>query len=96
MLFIIKYNFDIPCFYKKYLGIECPWCGCQRALKLLLDGKILDSFLMFPALIPLIIMFIVLAIHIFFKIKNGNKILVSLFVLNVVIIIVNYLVKLIL
>jgi len=47
MLFIIKYNFDIPCFYKKYLGIECPWCGCQRALKLLLDGKILDSFFVY-------------------------------------------------
>ena len=92
-MFAVGYNFDIPCFYKKYLGIECPWCGFQRALKLLIEGKIVDSIAMFPALIPLILMFAFLALHLFFKFRHGNRILVSLFVLNVVIIAVSYLIK---
>lgn len=89
----VRYNFDIPCFYKKYLGFECPWCGFQRALKLLLEGNIIDSVAMFPALIPLIIMFVFLALHLFFKFRHGNIILLSLFVLNIVIIVVNYIIK---
>ena len=94
-MFVVGYNFDIPCFYKKYLGFECPWCGSQRALKLLIEGKIVDSIVMFPALIPLILMFAFLALHLIFKFRHGNRILVSLFVLNVVIIAVNYILKLI-
>ena len=94
-MFVVGYNFDIPCFYKKYLGFECPWCGSQRALKLLIEGKIVDSIVMFPALIPLILMFAFLALHLIFKFRHGNRILVSLFVLNVVIIAVNYIIKLI-
>lgn len=94
MFFDVRYNFDIPCFYKKYLGFECPWCGSQRALKLLLEGKVMESIAMFPALIPLIVMFVFLALHLFFKFRNGSRILLSLFVLNIVIITVNYIIKL--
>ena len=94
-MFSAGYNFDIPCFYKKYLGFECPWCGFQRSLKLLIEVKIVDSIVMFPALIPLILMFAFLALHLIFKFRHGNRILVSLFVLNVVIIAVNYILKLI-
>ena len=92
-MFRVGYNFDIPCLYKKYLGVECPFCGSQRALKLLIDGKIDESIAMFPALIPLILMFVFLALHLFFKFRHGSRILVSLFVLNVVIIAVSYLIK---
>lgn len=91
---VIGYNFDIPCWFKKHLGIECPWCGSQRALRLLLNGDIWESVKMFPALIPLIVLFTFLVLHLIFKFKNGAKILVSLFVLCVVIIVVNYLLKL--
>ena len=94
-MFGIGYNFDVPCFYKKYLGIECPWCGFQRALKLLLEGYLVESMAMFPALIPLILMFVYLALHLFFKFRHGSRILLSLFILNTVIIIVNYIIKII-
>ena len=94
-MFGIGYNFDVHCFYKKYLGIECPWCGFQRALKLLLEGNLVESVAMFPALIPLILMFVYLAVHLFFKFRHGSRILLSLFILNTVIIIVNYIIKII-
>lgn len=90
---LVDYNFDIPCWFKKYLGIECPWCGSQRALRLLLQGDIWESIKMFPALIPLILLFAFLGAHLVFKFKNGTKILVSLFVFCVVLIVVNYLLK---
>ncbi len=93
LLSLFDYNFDIPCFFKKYLGIECPWCGTQRALHLLLQGNVVDSFLMFPALIPLIVLFIFLVAHLFFKFRNGSRILLSLFIICVVLIVVNYLLK---
>ena len=92
-MFSISYNFDIPCFYKKNFGFECPWCGSQRALKLLLEGNITESIVMFPALIPLILMFAFLGLHLIFKFRHGSRILVSLFVLNIVIIAVNYIIK---
>ncbi len=93
MLRFLSYNFDIPCWFKKYLGIECPWCGSQRALRLLLQGEFWESIKMFPALIPLILLFTFLALHLIFKFKRGTKILVSLFILCVVLIVVNYLLK---
>ena len=33
----------IPCFSKKYLGIECPGCGLQRSFIALLKGNIVES-----------------------------------------------------
>lgn len=93
MLRLLLYNYDIPCWFKKYLGLECPWCGSQRALRLLLNGEFVESVRMFPALIPLILLFVYLALHLVFKFKNGAKILMSLFIFCVVLIVVNYLLK---
>lgn len=43
----------MPCGYKQYLGFDCPFCGAQRAALLLLQGRFRESFLLFPALLPL-------------------------------------------
>lgn len=43
----------MPCAYKQVLGIDCPFCGAQRSLILLLQGKIWESLMLFPALVPL-------------------------------------------
>jgi hypothetical protein len=86
---------SLPCFYKKYFGIECPGCGMQRALLELLKGNIQQSFLLFPALFSILIMLIYLALHIKFKFRNGAENLKMLFILNTVIIIFNYIYTLI-
>jgi len=85
---------QLPCFYKSMFGIECPGCGMQRAFIALLRGDIIESLKLYPALIPTIIMFVFLFIHLFYKLKNGAKILVSLFISNTVIIIISYIFKL--
>ena len=86
---------QLPCFYKSTLGIECPGCGMQRAIIALLRGDFIESFKLYPALIPTMIMLVVLAVHIFHHLKNGARILASLFVFNVVIILISYICKLI-
>ncbi|MBR5238480.1 MAG: DUF2752 domain-containing protein [Paludibacteraceae bacterium] len=55
----------LPCAYKQFFGISCPMCGFQRSLLYLLDGKIWQSFLMFPPLIPLFIAILITVLHYF-------------------------------
>lgn len=83
------------CMYKKFLGIECPGCGMQRSFVALLRGNVWESLILFPALIPLLSMFVFLALHLIFKYKNGAKILTWWFILNTAIIVVSYIVKMI-
>jgi len=83
----------VPCFYKKYFGIECPGCGMQRALIALLKGNLVESFKLYPALIPIIAMFIYLILHIILKFENGALWLKRMFIINVIIIIFSYIYK---
>ena len=82
------------CFYQKYFGIECPGCGMQRAFVQLLKGDFLESFRLFPALIPTIGLIVFLILHLIFKFKNGANILKYLFIINTSIVVLNYIYKL--
>ncbi|MCX7862539.1 MAG: DUF2752 domain-containing protein [Bacteroidales bacterium] len=86
-------NNQLPCFYKKYFHIECPGCGMQRALILLLKGKIWESIQTYPALLPMMLMVVLLIFHLLFKFKNGARILLYLFVINTAVIVVFYIFK---
>jgi hypothetical protein len=86
---------QMPCFYKSVLGVDCPGCGMQRAFIALLKGDFAGSLKLYPALIPTIVMLAFLVVHIFYNLKNGARILVSLFIFNAVIIVISYIFKLI-
>lgn len=88
-------NHQGTCYYKRYLGIDCPGCGMQRAFVELLKGHIWDSILMYPALIPMIFIFVLLILHLIFKFKHGATILKISFIFTVGIVIINFIVKLI-
>lgn len=75
------------------IGLDCLGCGMQRSIILLLKGEFIASFFMYPSLCTLVIMFIFLPIHLKYKVKNGHKILIILFVLNILITLVNYFIK---
>jgi hypothetical protein len=85
-----------PCFYKQYLGMECPGCGMQRAFIELLKGNVLESIKLYPALLPVIFMMFYLILHIVFDFKKGATIIKYSFIINVVIIMIHYIAKLIL
>lgn len=82
------------CFYKKFIGIECPGCGMQRSFIELLKGNFLESLVLYPALIPTIIMIAFLVIHLILKFRNGGTYLKYLFIFNTVIVVLNYIYKL--
>jgi hypothetical protein len=80
----------LTCSWKKTVGIECPGCGFQRSLVKLSEGEFYDSFLLFPATIPLLILFVFLLLHLKFKFKNGAKIIVILFASSAIIIAISF------
>ncbi len=88
----LKYHSQ-PCFYKEFFGFECPGCGTQRAFIELLRGNIYDSFLLYPPLIPILILFIFFILHIIFRIKKGEIILKIMLKIVIAIIFISWLIK---
>jgi len=85
----------LPCVYKKYLGVECPGCGMQRALIELLKGNLLESLKVYPALLPTVFMLVYLSLHLIFKFEKGALVLKISFIFTASIIFLNYIIKLI-
>lgn len=84
----------LQCPTKQLIGIDCFGCGLQRSFVLLIKGNLIESFIMYPALIPLLLMFGYLCSHLFLKFKNGAKTLQYFYILNSILIITNYFIKL--
>ena len=83
----------LPCWFKKYFGLDCPGCGMQRSFAALLKGEFVESFILFPALIPTIGLVVFLLIHLKMKFENGGTILKWLFIGNSAIIVISYILK---
>ena len=83
----------MPCMYKKYLGIECPGCGFQRAFILLLKGEFAESFAMYPPLIPILLLLIFMGVQLIFQFKNGGVWLKYWFIFTVSLIVIHYIYK---
>lgn len=91
---LLTEKFMIPCLNKQLLGFECLGCGGQRALTLLFQGEFVEAFKMYPAIYTLVIFALFIALNIFYKFKNDEKVKIFLVVLNLLIIIVSYIYKL--
>jgi hypothetical protein len=83
----------LACPYKKYFDIDCMGCGMQRSFIALLKGNFIESFYLYPALLPIVLMMLFLPIHLVFKFKNGASMLKYLFIFNISIVIISYLIK---
>lgn len=87
-------NNMLACPYKKYFGMDCFGCGMQRSLVSLLKGNLVESFHHYPALIPMMVMFLFLIVHLIFKFKNGGTWLKYMFIFIVAIVVINFIFKL--
>jgi len=85
----------LACPFKENLGVECPGCGMQRSAIALGQGHLVDSFFLYPALIPMLFMFIFLGVHLKWKLKHGARTLLILYIVNMTIVVINYVLKLI-
>lgn len=88
-------EYMLPCLNKKFFGVECFGCGMQRALALIFKGEFVQAFYMYPAIYTLLPLFFIVFLNILFKFKNSNRIKSVLAILSIIIIIVNYLIKII-
>jgi hypothetical protein len=81
------------CPIKSTLGIDCPGCGMQRSILLLMHGDIYGSIKQYPATITILLMFILLIVHVKFKLTHGAVILKYIFIFNSIIVTLNYILK---
>jgi len=86
---------QLPCLYKKLAGIDCPGCGMQRSFFHLINGDFITSLKLYPPLIPIILTLVFLCFHLKFDFKSGAKILIYSFSFSALLIVANYLVKLV-
>jgi hypothetical protein len=66
---------QLPCIYQKVLGIPCPACGLQHSFIELLKGNIIESFRIYPPLIPILFLFTLFGLHLLFRFRNGALLL---------------------
>jgi hypothetical protein len=79
------------CPFKYLTGIDCPGCGFQRAVLLLLKGNIYESIVIYPPAIPIILFFIYLLIERFLKLDSKQHYIKKLLlVIACTIVIINY------
>ena len=85
----------IPCSWKEQFGVDCPSCGAQRSFLELLTGNVLESVVLFPALIPFIALILFTGLHFIFNFKHGARVILVLFVLCIFLMLLNFVIKLI-
>lgn len=86
---------ELPCLFKNIFGVECPGCGFQRAMVLLLQGKLKESFFMWPALLPLWLFLFLYLSRIMGMKKISGSILKKYGFVCLIIILISYLLRLI-
>lgn len=86
-------DYMLPCLNKKIFGIDCLGCGMQRALALLLQGDFVGAFQMYPAIYTLLLLFGYILLNLRFKFKYAQKIILTLAVINVLLIVGSYVIK---
>jgi hypothetical protein len=81
----------LTCPFKYLTGIDCPGCGFQRSVIQLLKGNLHQSFILYPATIPLLLFFSYGLADAYFKLDTSkNSVKKSLFILNGSIVLISY------
>ena len=86
-------NHMLPCAYKQLFGIDCPVCGLQRSLLAFVQGNFIESFKTYPPLIFVLALLCMCLAYLVFPSIIKPKYLRSYSALVLVIITINYVVK---
>lgn len=86
-------DYMLPCLNKKLFGIECFGCGTQRAISLILEGKFVEAFQMYPAVYTVLLFFGFVIINFIDKKRNYGNIIVGLAIINAIIMVVSYFIR---
>ena len=83
----------LSCKIKETTGIECPGCGIQRSIELLVNGEFLESIKMYPGLLPLLATVGILIFHIFKGNNRSFQVLKISLIFTLLIITITYILK---
>jgi len=86
-------DYMLPCLNKRFFGIDCLGCGMQRGFIHLIKGEFVAAFNIYPAIYTLVFLAVFLLLNFKFKFKNSRKIIITLAMLNVLIIVISYFIK---
>lgn len=85
----------LPCFFKKFTGLDCPGCGFQRSVLELFKGNMLVSLSLYPATLLIIASAIILLIDVAGFIQLSAKFKRLILPINISIIGLSYIIKMI-
>lgn len=86
-------GYMLPCLNKTLFGMECLGCGIQRSVALIFQGQFIAAFKMYPAIYTLFLLALFLIFNLFITFKHDYKVKMGLIILNVVIVVVSYFIK---
>lgn len=81
------------CTFQKHFGMCCPGCGFQNSLIALFKGDISESIHLYPALLPILSLVTLSFLHLKFKFSWGTITLKILFLISIILVLRNYLQK---
>ena len=88
-------EYMLPCATKQMFGFDCPGCGLQRSVILLIQGDFIAAFQLYPAIFALIPLALVLIANKFLNFKYANPLIIALSISSVAMILINFIFKLI-
>ncbi|WP_456440590.1 DUF2752 domain-containing protein [Psychroserpens sp.] len=86
-------EYMLPCLSKTLIGVDCMGCGIQRSVALIIQGDLIAAFYMYPAIFTLILLFGFIGLNYFKNYKFAGKVIIPLAIINVVIIVGNFILK---
>lgn len=86
-------KYMLPCLSKWLFGIDCPGCGLQRSILLLVKGQVNDAFQMYPAVFTTILFFMFVALHFIDHKRNYQQLMIISAIVNVIFMLFAYFYK---
>ena len=86
-------EYMLPCLHKKLFGFDCPGCGGQRALVMLLKGDFTEAFFMYPAIYPLVLLGLSILVNLISPYKFYSKTVSTLTIVSIATIVISYIFK---
>jgi len=83
----------LACPIKKHFLIDCPGCGLQRSVVALMRGDVAESWRMYPATLPILLLIVFTFLHIRFQFRQGAFVIKFLYIAATFLILANYLLK---
>jgi hypothetical protein len=86
-------DFMLTCPSKKFLGVECPGCGAQRAVVLVFEGRFSEAFHMYPAVYTLLLFLFIFGLSFIDRKRKYGRILMTLVIINLMMMMGSYIYK---